>query len=540
MNEKDRTHEDEQVSPVEEQPAKEQLTEDDIFEKQPIEELPATQPPVVPPKGGKRAASFRKLLTNRKLRYGGLSMLLTVLIIAIAVLANVAITAMEDKWNLRMDMTRNKMYSLTDATIDILSGLDQDIVITTLYKSGAENVLVNEMLAKYAARSSRITVQNVDPIRNPTYTQQFATDETVTIGEGYVIISNPEQTKFRALSSYQFYQTQLDEQTFEQTITGYQGEQVLTNAIVYVAAENTPTLYYLQGHLERAVTSFSSYQATLEGYNYSIKSLNMVTDQDVALNPKDVLVVASPRADLSDNERDIIKDFLMHGGRMVYFSEANAPSMPNFESLFELFGVSFNHDLAVELNSQGYYYDPTYIVPVLDTSHAIVSPLRRSGTRAVLAGSMSFTLPALEKSNVIIEPLLTTTADSFGRVDVTSESIEPIESDIPGPLTVGVAITSKDFANPDNDAQIVLYGTASYATDLSTYFSGNRTLYVSSVAWMSDQSDTVEIRAKSLSQPTLNLTSNAQIIWIVVIVALILPGIVLAAAIFVFLRRRHL
>ena len=524
MNEKDRTPDEEQVSPIEEQPVEEQA---------PIAASKSSQ-------GGKRAAAFRKLLTNRKLRYGGLSVLLTVLVIAIAVLANVAVTAVEDKWNLRLDMTRNKMYSLTDATIDILSELDQDVVITTLYKSGNENVLVNEMLAKYAARSSRITVQNIDPIRNPTYTQQFATDETVTIGEGYVVISNPERTKFRALSSYQFYQTQLNEQTFEQTITGYQGEQVLTNAIVYVAAENTPTLYYLQGHLERAVTSFSSYQATLESYNYSIKSLNMVTDQDVVLKPKDVLVVASPRADLSDTERDVIKDFLMHGGRMVYFAEANTPALPNFESLFELFGVSFNHDLAVELNSQGYYYDPTYIVPVLDASHAIVSPLRRSGTRAVLAGSMSFTLPALEKSDVVIEPLLTTTADSFGRIDVASESIEPIESDILGPLTVGVAITSKDFANAENNAQIVLYGTASYATDLSTYFSGNRTLYVSSVAWMSDQSDSVEIRAKTLAQPTLNLTSNAQIIWIIVTVALILPGLVLAAAIFVFLRRRHL
>ena len=53
-------------------------------------------------------------INGRKLRYGGTSLVLTALIIAVVVMVNVIFTALAEKNMLKLDLTPTELYSLSE------------------------------------------------------------------------------------------------------------------------------------------------------------------------------------------------------------------------------------------------------------------------------------------------------------------------------------------------------------------------------------------------------------------------------------------
>ena len=61
---------------------------------------------------------------GRKLRYGGTSLILTALIIAVVVMVNVIFTALAEKNMLKIDLTPTELYSLSDSFINLIENGD--------------------------------------------------------------------------------------------------------------------------------------------------------------------------------------------------------------------------------------------------------------------------------------------------------------------------------------------------------------------------------------------------------------------------------
>lgn len=111
-------------------------------------------------------------LKTRSFRVGGYSVLATVIVVAIAVFANVLVNALPAKYT-QFDTTSTQLYSISEQTELVLSGLEDEVTVYWIVQDGREDETLGTLLDRYAALSGELTVTKVDPDVQPTFVQQY-------------------------------------------------------------------------------------------------------------------------------------------------------------------------------------------------------------------------------------------------------------------------------------------------------------------------------------------------------------------------------
>ena len=91
-------------------------------------------------KDGKKSAK-----TSSALKYGGYASVMT----AVVVVAVIIINLIVNSFGIKADLTKNKLYTLSEDTITLLKNLDEDVSVTSVYEEGNEISVVKEILNKY-------------------------------------------------------------------------------------------------------------------------------------------------------------------------------------------------------------------------------------------------------------------------------------------------------------------------------------------------------------------------------------------------------
>lgn len=481
---------------------------------------------------GSMGQNIRK---SKKFRLGGYAALLTAGVLILTVLVNMALSTLENRFNWRIDVTGNQMYSITNASSKMVRELDQDIELIVLLKTENSSPYLEELTRNYAKESERLTVSIIDPVRDPALLEEFKQDGNA-LTDGTVIVTNAEHTKFRVLAwsdliiyDYETYQVQ-----------GYNGEQMITAAINYVTSDNSPKVYLMTGHNEATYDQVADFADTLTKDNYDVRVLSLLAGG--SLEKGDTVVVIAPEKDLTDSERETMRDFLENGGRMLYLANAVTPSLPNFESLLKLFNVSMPDGKIYEDATQiaRWYKDKSAIVPA-QAQHAILTSIQTAGYQLCLPNARPVEAQLSANSTISAAPLLTTSNGSYLRKDKTNASDSKIEGDVSGPFAIALAAENVISDTESNNARIVVVGSSLFLTDAATRtISGNAQLAVGAVKWLSPQSYTVTISPKYLLGGTLNIASASTALTLIVVTVVIMPAILLAAGLVVWLRRRHL
>ncbi|MBQ3948122.1 MAG: hypothetical protein II656_06325, partial [Ruminococcus sp.] len=71
----------------------------------------------------------KKSAMAKQLKYGSMSMIILILVVAIVVVINIMVSVMDKRTPMKIDLTPDKRYDLSDETIDVLKGLDKDVEI---------------------------------------------------------------------------------------------------------------------------------------------------------------------------------------------------------------------------------------------------------------------------------------------------------------------------------------------------------------------------------------------------------------------------
>ena len=100
---------------------------------------------------------------NTSFKYGGYAYVMTAAVIIISIIANMVSL----KMNIKFDLTKNKLYTLSEDTAKLLKSLEEDVTLISVYADDSGIDVVTEILDKYAAGSSRVSYSNVDPYKNP-------------------------------------------------------------------------------------------------------------------------------------------------------------------------------------------------------------------------------------------------------------------------------------------------------------------------------------------------------------------------------------
>ena len=130
-----------------------------------------------------------------------------------------------------LDVTSNKMYTLTDDTKEFVSGLADDVTIYVLAGEEYKDDNLDKTIGKIEGLSSHIKISYIDPAVNPRFYSQYSSTEPTY---NSLIVAGPERS--RVIDYNDIYEYEMDS-SYQYQITGYDGEGQLASALAYVTTD---------------------------------------------------------------------------------------------------------------------------------------------------------------------------------------------------------------------------------------------------------------------------------------------------------------
>lgn len=494
----------------------------------------------------------RYTVSTKKLKAGAYSSTMIVIITAAAVFVNLMANELPESLQ-TIDVTSNKLYSITEDTKNFLSTLDEDITIYVLASESNHDTNVEKTLKKYMENSSHIKMEYKDPSVYPGFASSYSDS---TLSTGSLIIEGSKRS--RAINYNDLYETEYDYYTYSSTTTGYDCEGQVTSALAYVTSDNNAKIYELTGHGETEVPE--SFMNTLAKANVESESLNLISAEGVPEDAQAVIVMA-PQKDFTQEEADKLKEYLRKGGNMLLNLGWTEAEMNNLSSVLSDYGLTVGRDVIVETSQSGYTQNPFYLLPTIESTE-ITSSL--SGNYYIF---MPYCITLGQDSTdetANITPLLTTSSYSYGKADIqNAQSYDKEEGDSDGPFNVGVMSeitvdtsaasevkTTTDAEPTDNGAgdaeegttktsKMIVYASDSVFTEQadSMVAGSNSQLFRNSLNSMITVDTSISIPVKDYDMNTLTVPALQNAI-IGIVTTILVPLILLITGIVITVRRR--
>ncbi len=474
----------------------------------------------------------------------------------VAVLLVVALTVMINwlsarRW-VRADWTTTQIYSLSEKSENILSGLGDEIKIvvfmtpqTSMYDQ------VQELLERYKAASDKITVEHIDPEREPLRTTQLAEQFGVQVADTVVFVYGG-RTKY--VTSDQMADMDYSGMQYGQgpTMRAFKGEEQFTSAILSLVAPDVPKIYFVTGHGEAALAGAGGGAAdrSLQVLEESLKRENMETADTTLLSGEvpedaDVLAIIGPTRAYTEPEIEALGAYLDRGGRLLValdplIEPAGTMRPTRLEPMLAERGVVIHDDLVVDPSRRLPFYDLSAVYLEDFPAHAVTQGLE--GFAVLFTVSRSLTAEG-DHATVLVR----TSDEGWGETDLgmllRGEPVALDDGDNPGPAAVGVAVEGVAEATDVEDSEpidyrLVVFGDSDFLTDIDISNAGNAVLAANAVNWLAAREDLVGIPPRDVEQVSLFLTRQ-QMRNLLLLVLVAMPGAAILAGILVWRRRRH-
>lgn len=470
------------------------------------------------------------------------------------------------KYHKRFDWTSTALYSLSEKSEKVLEGLDRDIEVVVIFSPQKQQGLfgpTRELLDRYAAASRRLKVRYVDPERNPVEAQQLA--RRFGLENASVVFVAGETTKVvdaGDLAEYDY--SSMGMGGGQPTLAAFKGEQKFTNALIQLGQSREPKVRFTTGHGEAALDGLeerglSSLRDLLKGDGYAVEEWASLGQPDVPADT-DLLVIAGPQANFVAPELDAIGAYLGRGGRLLALLDPvlsrTGPGLveTGLEPLLAKYGVQVENDIVVDPSNPLPMFGAETLFSNIYGQHPIVEPLSRQSLPMLVSLARSVR-PATGPAGAKVSELLKTTPAGWGETNFSAlDKVGKDEADLPGPLALGVAVGGASEPSPPADDErpapappaddpnaprLVVFGDSDLATNQFWNVNvGNANAIANAVNWLVERKDLIAIPPKKTEQTHLSLTGRQ--LWHVWILILgVLPGLAIAAAIGVRMRRRR-
>ena len=478
---------------------------------------------------------FIQSFKDKKFKAGAYSVLSLLMVLAILLAVNLAASRLDA----RVDLTRDKLYSLSGDSISLIKELDTDVTIYALFRTGEENTTYKELLEQYKSNSSNIRLEYRDPYLYPQFANQYASDGQ-TISENSIIVENKETQKYKVILAEELVTTTFDYYTWQQSVTSIDLEPQVTNAILYVAGEEAPVIYMVNNHGEESLPESIAKQIKLA--NYELKYLDLLREGTV---PEDcgILVATTPQRDWTKEEVNLVRAYLDNEGRALLMVDplTTTGSIDNLNSLINSYGLNIGKGFIVEGDRNNYYSNqPTYLVPNY-VRHDITETIIAKKYMMFLYPASSLDILDVKMESLTIEPLLMTSQASFQRLDFTNGSAEMIPGDLSGPFMLAAAVTDNTYDTVSKTTKLVAVACGQLISEaLNTEINGtNGDFILGSINWLNDSSDKVSIRSKSISGETAIDISTAMEDQLFYGSVIVLPLLIVGIGLYIWYRRRY-
>jgi len=428
----------------------------------------------------------------------------------------------------RVDMTTEKIYSLSDQSAGVAQQLKQDVTIKAFYPGG-DYAPTKDLLDLFKAKSNKISYEFIDPDKQPQIAQQYAVTQ-------YGDFQNP-------MSGESFrYGTLILEMAGKRERIEKQQEAVreedITNALMKIVKGEKKTIYFVQGHGEKSIddmekTGYSSAKAGLEKENYVLKSINLVTAGSIP-DDASVLAIIGPTSEPFPNELDMIDGFLNKGGSVAVFLDP--PPAASLNELMKKWSIEVGNNFVVDASGVGRLFGAGPSIPLV-TNYGRHKITERFNVMTFFPLVRSVSPAKTPVPGITAEQLLASNDRSWAETDMKSNQVTFDEKagDVKGPVSLAVVAT-KDIGE-NKKARLVVYGDSDFASNSGFGLQGNGNLFLNSISWLAQDESFISIRPKNPEDRRLTMT-EAQGRLVSYVMLLFLPGAVLVSGVSVWMKRR--
>lgn len=450
----------------------------------------------------------------------------------------VIINIVSNKYYILKDITEEKIFTLSDQTKKVLKELDEKakqnqtkLEVIAFMREGDEQTREFENLMKlYQYESKNIRYEIVDPEKKPQLASLY---EVKTLGTAVLKFGDKK------------LKVEIDMNNPEKT-----PESIITNSLIKLVRVIEPRVCFTEGHGEKdpndqepfGVSKFAEYLKN-EGFQVGkIRTWDPTPIESLC----DLIIVVGPLVKFTPTEVTKIVDYLMAGGRAVFFSEIEGQD--NIGEIVSPWGIKLDNSLIIDLASRVIGASPAHPVIVnYDENH----PITKGFQLGVLMRTARRVFSERNVSGVESDEIAKTSENSWADYDWKSGQVKLDKEDIRGPVPVVVAASgipgTKEgsaaygtMQNPSTaQARIVVFGDSDFISNGMIDLLGNKDLALNAVNWVAERGELIAIRPKERKQRNLVLTPE-QIASLRNLFLFAMPAVFFILSFVMYIRKRRL
>lgn len=455
-------------------------------------------------------------------------------------LVNLIVCALAQRIPLMWDLTRDKLYQLSEQTLNALETLDSKIAIdvmcdgTDLENNGGYFAQTKHLLDQYAVYNRSITVSYRDPTVNPGFIAQHADME---LGQYDILVSCGERKQKTTI--FDLFNSEYAEQLGKQYIRSSKAEQIITSSILRVASAKVVTTAFLTG-LEGTYPQPLQELLSSAGYEVTEESLTSLLSGTQA----DVLFLLAPSRDISSEALDALNAYMENGGKLgrtlIYAPAPNDIHLPNLEAFLHQWGIAYGDGLVLEMDQQRYLNAKPYLslveysqsenIPEYPVNVPFLSPVGREMQQ-------KFQTQSGYKTQVLLQY----SPQAYAMPVQASADWHPAEDDFSAyPALIRSQYTQYDGAEKKHST-VLAFATAEAlgSTALENSSFANAEYFLSVLGQACDIGNTIIVPTKALSVEQLVITQS-QFIVLAIVFMLLIPALTLIAGVWMWWRRKRL
>lgn len=468
-------------------------------------------------------------ISVKSLSMGAYSTGMIAVVLVIAVFLNLAVSSLPDSYT-TVDVTSQKLYSLTATTKKMLKELSEDVTIYVINAENNQDTLVGKTLESYADLSDHIEVVYKDPVVSPDFYKEY----TDSISINSLIVECGD--RFQVINYSDLYAYDFNSSTYQQTVSGYDAEGLLTSAIAYVTGENTSAVYRLEGYGEQTLEP--AFSDGVKKENVVLENLTLLTSEGVPENATGVMIL-SPTNDLNEDDAQKLIDYLNRGGKIFLstsYKEHFSEEMPNLTKVLNYFGLSIGDGLIVEQDESMMYQSPLYLLPEVEADSLTQNVFGKTYDFVM----MPYTQPILidETEGVTVTQLLSTSQSAYSKTGLNeSGELKKADGDPEGPFAVGVH--AEKALDSEKTAEIIVYSSDMLFTEVSNRYTmdNNLTLFTNAMSTMAGKTESISIPVKSYQAEVVTVPMASSVRLAVLFMGII-PAASLVIGIVIWVRRK--
>jgi len=444
---------------------------------------------------------------------------------ALALTVVVLVNLIGQASGVRLDTTREGLYSLSRVSDDILARITEPVEITHFYIAADPRFRpALELLAEYERRQPLITTRAYDINTHPSVARSIG----VTF-QGTTVIKMGDRVE---------------------EVSG--GDEVsITNGLYRMLNTGGRTIYFTAGHGEYDLYSTVSedhlegegehdrpifihearglgkLREQLELMGHSVEELFLQTGQPVP-DDADLVVVVSPSEVFPPESLNALRNYLAGGGKLLAMLDGFRDG--GLGQVLSDYGIVPQNDLVVDFGNH-FWNDATAPATGRYTRHPVTERLPLT----FYPGTQSLRVADNLPDHINVTTLFSSTARSMA---VSSpEQLEQLRTlDLPV-QSYDLMMISEAGTGSDR-TKIAVIGDGDVGANEYLSLMGNQRLLSNTINWLMGADDRLDLPAATYELPLVNLT-NSQMRFTFLITTALMPGLFLLAGIGVWWVRRR-